>query len=139
MKTSTRSLLRVLALAVLAVAGAASCSWFAEASIAVTTNVTDGFEASFTGDGGNDSETVTWSNTSTTAEVNLDLAPGTTGRATVIMRDADGTIVGDYTVDSEEGAMSVSQVTQVGTAGQWQISISIRRLVGTGGTSIGAN
>ena len=139
MNTSIRSSLRILALAVIAIVAASSCSWFAEASITVDTNVTDGFEASFTGEGGSDSETVTWSNTATTAEVNLDLAPGTTGRATVIMRDADGTTVGDYTVDSEAGTMSISQVTQVGTAGQWQISISVRRLVGSGSTSIGAN
>tara|TARA_R110002049_G_scaffold88627_8_gene223508 strand:- start:127 stop:564 length:438 start_codon:yes stop_codon:yes gene_type:complete len=90
----------------------------------------------FTGNGGSVTRTFTWQNSLTTADYNADITATVTGMFTMVVRDADGTVVLDRSLDGAVEPDSFSGVTSAGTSGIWSVTISVTNFNGDGSFSL---
>ncbi|MAL59043.1 MAG: hypothetical protein CMC14_03255 [Flavobacteriaceae bacterium] len=90
----------------------------------------------FTGDGGSVTRTFNWQNALTTADYNADITATATGMFTMVVRDADGTVVLDRSLDGAVEPDSFSGVTSAGTSGNWSVTISVTNFNGDGSYSL---
>lgn len=94
-----------------------------------TTNAVDG---DVTGNGGSASRTFTWPNSRPTAEYNMDMTVSAGGSLQMIIKDAAGTVVLDYTLVKGQTPDSKSGVTASGVEGSWTIEIHAKNFNGNG-------
>lgn len=94
-----------------------------------TTNAVDG---DVTGNGGSASKTFTWANSRPTAEYNMDMTVSAGGSLQMIIKDAAGTVVLDYTLVKGQTPDSKSGVTASGVSGTWTIEIHAKNFNGNG-------
>ena len=90
----------------------------------------------FTGDGGSVTRTFNWQNALTTADYNADITATATGMFTMVVRDADVTVVLDRSLDGAVEPDSFSGVTSAGTSGNWSVTISVTNFNGDGSYSL---
>ena len=90
----------------------------------------------FTGDRGSVTRTFNWQNALTTADYNADITATATGMFTMVVRDADGTVVLDRSLDGAVEPDSFSGVTSAGTSGNWSVTISVTNFNGDGSYSL---
>lgn len=93
-----------------------------------TTNAVDG---DVTGNGGSASRTFTWDNSRPTAEYNMDMTVSG-GSFQMIIKDAAGTVVLDYTLVKGQTADSKSGVSASGVSGTWTIEVHLKNFNGSG-------
>jgi hypothetical protein len=89
-----------------------------------------------TGDGGSTSQTYTWNNSLTTADWNMDITASAGGSFRLLIKDADGATVLDNTLTKGVGDDSASGVTSAGTAGDWQVTVTLTDFNGDGSFSL---
>jgi hypothetical protein len=89
-----------------------------------------------TGDGGSTSQTYTWNNSLTTADWNMDITASAGGSFRLLIKDADGATVLDNTLTKGVGDDSASSVTSAGTAGDWQVTVTLTDFNGDGSFSL---
>ncbi|MBT8272648.1 MAG: hypothetical protein KJO77_02505 [Bacteroidia bacterium] len=90
----------------------------------------------FTGNGGTISETFEYQNGLPTADYNADITASSEGIFQMIVRDADGTIVLDRSLNGNMEPDSFSGVTSSGTAGTWSVTINLTNFNGDGSFSL---
>ena len=90
----------------------------------------------FNGNGGSTSETFEYQNRLPTADYNADITASADGIFQMIVRDADGTIVLDRSLNGSMEPDSFSGVTSAGTAGTWTVTINLTDFNGDGSFSL---
>ncbi len=105
------------------------------ATITITATGSD-LDGDVTGDGGSTSQTYTWNNPQTTANWNKDITSSAGGSFRLVIKDADGAIVLDNTLTKGVGDDSASGVTNAGTVGDWQVTVTLTDFNGDGSFSI---
>ena len=106
------------------------------ATINITTNVAGDIGGDFTGNGGSTSQTATFINGSTTADVNFDITGATGGTFRLLVQDSQGVTVLDESLTGGVEPDSFSGVTSAGTAGDWTITMTLTNFSGDGSYSI---
>ena len=91
---------------------------------------------SFTGTGGSVTRSFIWQNSLSTADYNADITATTDGMFTMVVTDADGTVVLDRSLDGAVEPDSFSGVTSSGTAGLWTVTITLSNFSGDGSFSL---
>ncbi|MCA6074486.1 hypothetical protein [Fulvivirga sedimenti] len=89
-----------------------------------------------TGDGGSIIRSYSWNNPQARAEYNMDITAAKGGSFRLVMEDADGNVVSDYTLTRGVGDDSKYGVSTEGTPGDWTITITLTDFVGDGSFSI---
>ncbi len=112
-----------------------SCKKELFATITITATGSD-LDGDVTGDGGSTSQTYTWNNPQTTANWNKDITSSAGGSFRLVIKDADGAIVLDNTLTKGVGDDSASGVTNAGTVGDWQVTVTLTDFNGDGSFSI---
>lgn len=112
-----------------------SCKEELFATISINETGSD-FGGDVTGDGGSTSQTYTWNNSLTTADWNMDITASAGGSFRLLIKDADGATVLDNTLTKGVGDDSASGVTSSGTAGDWQVTVTLTDFNGDGSFSI---
>ncbi len=93
-------------------------------------------DASFTGNGGSATRIFSWNNNLTTADYNADITATSDGSFQIIVRDSEGTIVLDRTIDGGSEPDSIDGVTAVGVSGIWTVTIEVSNFNGDGSFSL---
>lgn len=93
-------------------------------------------DGDFTGDGGSATKTFDWQNNLSTADYNADITASTEGIFKMIVKDADGTIVLDRSLNGAVEPDSFSGVTSSGTSGLWSVEITLTTFNGDGSFSL---
>ena len=106
------------------------------ATINVTSNAGGDMGGDFTGNGGSASQTVTFANASTTADVNFDITGATGGTFRMVIRDSQGTTVLDESLLGGVEPDTFSGVTSAGQAGDWAVTLTAMNFAGDGSYSI---
>lgn len=104
--------------------------------INLNTTTTGGPSGDFTGAGGSASRSFTFENSSTTAEYNMDITATPGGSAQMIIKDANGVEVTNFSLIKGQTADSKSGVTTAGTPGTWTVTISVSEFSGDGSYSV---
>ncbi|TWO34318.1 hypothetical protein E1J38_000250 [Seonamhaeicola sediminis] len=140
MKTPNFKLLTILAAMVLFVGTFTSCSDDngPNASITVNEGPSGDIGGDFTGNGGNSSRTVNWTNNLATADYNADITATATGTFNIEIADSEGTVVLDRTLNGGTEPDSIDGVTQAGEPGNWTVTITITSFNGDGSYSLSA-
>lgn len=94
--------------------------------------VTNAVDGDIVGNGGSSSKTFTWPNTKATADYNMDMTVSVGGKFQMIIKDAAGVVVLDYTLIKGQTPDSKSGVTATGTPGTWTIIINVTSFNGSG-------
>lgn len=92
----------------------------------------------FTGNGGNTTRTITWSNNLATADYNADITSASMGNFQVIIADANGTVVLDRSLTGSNDIDTISGVTGSGEPGTWSVTINLTSFNGDGSYSLSA-
>ncbi|XCF04769.1 hypothetical protein ABI125_08505 [Tamlana crocina] len=106
------------------------------AVVANDDDFTGDINGDFTGDGGSVTRTFNWQNALTTADYNADITTTEAGMFTMVVRDADGAVVLDRSLDGAVEPDSFSGVTSSGTSGIWSVTISVTNFNGDGSFSL---
>lgn len=93
-------------------------------------------DGDFMGTGGSATRTFVWLNNLSTADYNADITASAEGTFTMVVRDADGTIVLDRTLNGASEPDSFSGVTSAGTSGIWSVTITLTSFNGDGSFSL---
>ena len=93
-------------------------------------------DASFTGNGGSLTRDFMWNNNLMTADFNADITATSEGTFQMIVRDADGEIVLDRTINGATEPDSIDGVTSAGTSGIWTVTITVTNFNGDGSFSL---
>lgn len=119
MKNSNFKLLTILTAMLLSIGTLTSCSDDDEASANMTVNEgpSGDIGGDFTGNGGNASRTVNWTNNFTTADYNADITSSATGTFNIVVADSEGTVVLDSTLNGGTEPDTIGGVTQAGEPG----------------------
>ncbi|WP_297794406.1 hypothetical protein [uncultured Eudoraea sp.] len=140
MKTSNFKLLTIFIAMVLFIGTFTSCS--DDDSPAVNITVNEGpngdIGGDFTGDGGNGSRTINWTNNLSTADYNADITATASGTFQIVVADANGTVVLDRNLNGETEPDSIDGVTQAGEPGNWTVTITLTSFNGDGSYSLSA-
>lgn len=99
-------------------------------------NTTGGKGGDFVGAGGSATKTFTFENTRPTAEYNMDITTGSGGSAQMVIKDASGVTVADYSLLKGQTEDSKSGVTASGQTGTWTVTITVTNFNGDGSYSI---
>lgn len=99
-------------------------------------NTGTGKSGDFTGGGGSASRSFTFSNASTTAEYNMDITSTAGGSAQMIIKDANGVEVVNFSLIKGQTPDSKSGVTATGTPGTWTVIVTVSNFNGDGSYSI---
>lgn len=140
MKTSNFKLLTIFTAMLLFIGTFTSCS--DDDSPAVNITVNEGpngdIGGDFTGDGGNGSRTINWTNNLSTADYNADITATAFGTFQIVVADANGTVVLDRNLNGETEPDSIDGVTQAGEPGNWTVTITLTSFNGDGSYSLSA-
>jgi len=90
----------------------------------------------FIGDGGSTSKTFNWTNNRPTAEYNADITASKTGLFQMVVKDSEGTIVLDKSLNASVEPDSFSGVTADGVEGMWTVTINVSNFNGDGSFSL---
>ncbi len=93
-------------------------------------------DGDFTGDGGSVTRTFLWQNAVSTAEYNADITTTSDGVFQMEVKDADGNVVLDRSLNGATEPDSFSGVTSSGTSGIWSVIITITSFNGDGSFSL---
>ncbi|WP_297691150.1 hypothetical protein [uncultured Eudoraea sp.] len=140
MKTSNFNLLTIFTAMVLFIGTFSSCSDDdgPTANITINEGPSGDIGGDFTGNGGNASRTINWSNNLTTADYNADITATATGAFNIVVADSEGTVVLDRTLNGGTEPDSIDGVTQAGEPGNWTVTITITSFNGDGSYSLSA-
>jgi len=138
MKTSNFKLLTIFTAMVLVIGTFSSCSDDdgPTANITVNEGPSGDIGGDFTGNGGNASQTINWTNNLTTADYNADITATATGTFNILVADSEGTIVLDRTLNGGTEPDTIDGVTQAGEPGNWTVTITITSFNGDGSYSL---
>ncbi|WP_426430532.1 hypothetical protein ACPX19_13350 [Winogradskyella sp. HB-48] len=92
----------------------------------------------FTGDGGNGSRTINWTNGLTTADYNADITSTSSGTFQIVISDASGNVVLDRTINGGTEPDTIGGVTATGEPGSWTVTIILEAFDGNGSYSLSA-
>ena len=90
----------------------------------------------FTGDGGNGSRTINWTNNLATADYNADITATASGTFQIVVADANGNTVLDRTLNGNSEPDSIDGVTSAGEPGEWTVTIILTSFSGDGSYSL---
>ncbi|MBD0852633.1 hypothetical protein [Maribacter arenosus] len=140
MKTSNFKLLTIFTAMVLFIGTLTSCSDDdgSTANITVNEGPSGDIGGDFTGNGGNASRTINWTNNLATADYNADITATGTGTFNFVVADSDGIVVLDRTLNGGTEPDSIDGVTQAGEPGNWTVTITITSFNGDGSYSLSA-
>ncbi|WP_411768310.1 hypothetical protein [Winogradskyella sp. A3E31] len=140
MKTSNFKLLTIFTAMVLFIGTFSSCSDDdgPTANITVNEGPSGDIGGDFTGNGGNASRTINWTNNLATADYNADITATATGTFNIVVTDSEGTVVLDRTLNGGTEPDSIDGVTQAGEPGNWTVTITITSFNGDGSYSLSA-
>ena len=93
-------------------------------------------DGDFIGDGGSATKTFDWQNNLSTADYNADITASSEGIFKMVVKDADGTIVLDRSLNGAVEPDSFSGVTSSGTSGLWSVEITLTTFNGDGSFSL---
>lgn len=138
MKTSNFKLLTIFTAMVLFIGTFSSCSDDdgPTANITVNEGPSGDIGGDFTGDDGNASRTINWTNNLTTADYNADITETTVGTFNIIVADSEGTVVLDRTLVGGSEPDTIGGVTQAGEPGNWTVTITVTSFNGDGSYSL---
>jgi hypothetical protein len=102
------------------------------ANVSLTEGVNGDIGGDFTGNGGTTSETFNWQNDLSTADYNADITASTNGLFQMIVKDSEGIIVLQRSLNGNEEKDTFSGVTSVGEAGIWSVTINVSNFNGDG-------
>ncbi|MGB5205002.1 MAG: hypothetical protein WBN63_12490 [Eudoraea sp.] len=104
--------------------------------LSANVNLTEGIDGDiggdFTGNGGTISETFNWQNDLSTADYNADITASTVGLFQMIVKDSEGTIVLDRSLNGGVEPDTFSGVTSSGESGMWTVTINVSNFNGDG-------
>jgi hypothetical protein len=140
MKTSNFKLLTIFTAMVIFIGTFTSCSDDdgPTANITVNEGPSGDIGGDFTGNGGNASRTINWTNNLITADYNADITSTVSGTFTIVVADSEGTVVLDRTLNGGTEPDSIDGVTQSGEPGNWTVTITITSFNGDGSYSLSA-
>jgi hypothetical protein len=140
MKTSNFKLLTIFTAMVLFIGTFSSCSDDdgPTANITVNEGPSGDIGGDFTGNGGNASRIINWTNNLATADYNADITATETGTFNIVVADSEGTVVLDRTLNGGTEPDSIDGVTQAGEPGNWTVTITITSFNGDGSYSLSA-
>jgi len=140
MKTSNFKLLTIFTAMVLFIGTLSSCSDDdgPTANITVNEGPSGDIGGDFTGNGGNASRTINWTNNLATADYNADITATATGTFNIVVADANGTIVLDRTLNGGTEPDTIGGVTVAGEPGNWTVTITLTSFNGDGSYSLSA-
>jgi len=140
MKTSNLKLCTTLTVLILFLGICSSCSDddSPTANITVNEGPSGDIGGDFTGNGGNASRTINWTNNLATADYNADITATATGIFNIKVADAQGTLVLDRTLNGETEPDSIDGVTSTGEPGVWTVTITLTSFNGDGSYSLSA-
>jgi hypothetical protein len=140
MKTSNFNLLTILTLFTLSLTTLTSCSDDDGPTVNITVNEgPDGdIGGDFTGDGGNGSRSITWTNNLATADFNADITSTSTGTFELVVEDANGTVVLNRSIEGGTEPDTIGGVTGAGEPGNWTVTIILQSFNGDGSYSLSA-
>ncbi|WP_242084964.1 hypothetical protein [Aestuariivivens sediminis] len=140
MKTPNFKLLTIFTAMVLFIGTLTSCSDDdgPTASITVNEGPSGDIGGDFTGNGGNSSRTINWTNNLATADYNADITSTASGTFNFVIADSEGTVVLDRTLNGGTEPDTIGGVTQSGVPGNWTVTITITSFNGNGSYSLSA-
>ncbi|WP_299118955.1 hypothetical protein [uncultured Winogradskyella sp.] len=140
MKTPNFKLPTILIVMTLLVATFTSCSDDDVPAVSITVNEgpSGDIGGDFTGDGGNGSRTISWTNTLATADYNADITATASGTFQIVVTDDNGTVVLDKTLNGANEPDSIDGVTNSGEPGNWTVTIILTSFNGDGSYSLSA-
>lgn len=140
MKTPNFKLLTILTAITLFIVTFTSCSDDDGPKVNITVNEGPNGDigGDFTGDGGNGSRTVNWTNNLVTADYNADITSTSSGNFQIVISDADGTVVLDRSIIGGTEPDTIDGVTDAGEPGNWTVTIILDSFNGNGSYSLSA-
>lgn len=90
----------------------------------------------FTGNGGDGTRTVEWTNNLSTADYNADITSTASGVFLMIVTDSEGAVVLERSLNGNSGPDSFSGVTEAGEPGTWSVTITLTSFNGDGSYSL---
>lgn len=93
-------------------------------------------DGDFTGNGGSVTRTFQWRNALNTADYNADITATSQGTFRMIVKDANGTMVLDKSLDGGSEPDSYSGTTSTGVSGIWSVTITLGSFNGDGSFSL---
>jgi hypothetical protein len=140
MKTSNFKLLTILTAMTLFIGTFTSCSDDDGPTVNITVNEgpSGDIGGDFTGDGGNGSRTINWTNNLATADYNADITATASGTFQIVVADANGTVVLDRSLNGGTEPDSIDGVTNAGEPGNWTVTITLTSFNGDGSYSLSA-
>ena len=106
------------------------------ANITVNEGTSGDIGGDFTGNGGNASRTINWTNNLATADYNADITSAATGTFNIVVTDSEGTVVLDRTLNGGTEPDTIDGVTQIGEPGNWTVTITVTSFNGDGSYSL---
>ncbi len=91
-----------------------------------------GNDGDVTGAGGSASNTHTWTNNQSRAELNMDITAASGGSFRVVVKDANGVQVLDETLTVGIGDDSLTKCSATGASGTWTVTITLTDFSGDG-------
>ena len=141
MKTPNFKLLTMLTALTLFIGTFTSCSDDDDgptANITVNEGPSGDIGGDFTGNGGDASRTINWTNNLATADYNADITATAGGVFKMVVADANGTVVLDRTLNGGTEPDSIDGVTSSGEPGNWTVTITLTSFNGDGSYSLSA-
>lgn len=140
MKNSNLKLLSVaiLTLLTLTISSCSSDDNNPIANIAVNEGPNGDIGGDFTGNGGNATRTISWTNNLATADYNADITSTSSGTFQMVVADANGDVVLDTSLNGNSEPDSIDGVTNSGEPGTWTVTITITNFNGDGSYSLSA-
>ena len=140
MRTSNFKLLTIFTAMVLFFGTFSSCSDDdgPTANITVNEGPSGDIGGDFTGNGGNASRIINWTNNLTTADFNADITATASGIFKIVVADANGIVVLNRTLNGATEPDSIDGVTSSGVPGNWTVTITLTSFNGNGSYSLSA-
>ncbi|WP_232520909.1 hypothetical protein [Flagellimonas nanhaiensis] len=93
-------------------------------------------DGDFTGTGGSATRTFMWQNNLSRADYNADITSTAAGTFNIVVRDIDGNVVLDRSLEGATEPDSFSGVTDSGASGIWSVTITLTNFNGDGSFSL---
>jgi hypothetical protein len=140
MKTPNFKLLTIFTVMVLFIGTFSSCSDDdgPTGNITVNEGPSGDIGGDFTGNGGNASRTINWTNNLATADYNADITGTATGTFNIVVTDSEGTVVLDRNLTGGIEPDTIGGVTSLGEPGNWTVTITVTSFNGDGSYSLSA-
>ena len=140
MKASNFKRLTIFTAIILFMGVNTSCSDDEGPSVTITVNEGPNGDigGDFTGDGGNGSKTISWTNNDITADYNADITSTSSGRFQFVVSDADGAVVLEKSINGGTEPDTIDGVTNAGTPGTWTVTITLNSFDGNGSFTLSA-